>query len=108
MRDRLDLHETICNVIGITESDGDRHVYYQPPESIKMKYPAIVYSRDGIELVHANNGIYKKVPSYSVILIDKKLESEYVDKLLEIPYCSYGTEYASNNLNHFTFKIYNY
>lgn len=108
MANRLDLHETLCKVIDITESDGDRHVYYRPPESIKMKYPAIVYNRDNIDLKYANNGVYKKVPSYSVILIDKNPESEYVDKLLEIPYCSYGTEYVSSNLNHFTFKIYNY
>ena len=28
---------------------GSDNVYYQPPESVKMKYPAIVYTRDSID-----------------------------------------------------------
>lgn len=27
-----------------------RNVYFQPPESVKMKYPAIVYALDDIEM----------------------------------------------------------
>lgn len=28
---------------------GSRHVYFQPPESVKMEYPAIKYSMTGIK-----------------------------------------------------------
>ena len=60
MAERLELHETLCAIINITEPDGDRHTYFQPPASVKMKYPAIVYELDDIDTKHANNSIYIK------------------------------------------------
>lgn len=35
-----------------------RNVYFQPPESVKMNYPAIVYALEDIENAHADNGVY--------------------------------------------------
>lgn len=102
---RLELHERLCSIINITESNGDRHVYFQPPESVKMKYPAIRYSLDDIGLTHANNGVYLKHPGYLVTLIDKKPNSVYVSKMLEIPQCRFINSYSADNLNHFTFHI---
>ena len=46
-----------------------RNVYFQPPESVKMKYPAIVYALDDIENVHADNGVYSSHRHYSVTLL---------------------------------------
>ena len=39
MKTRYELHEFLCEIL------GSRNVYFQPPESVKMKYPAIVYER---------------------------------------------------------------
>ena len=52
MRDRIGLHEILCETL------GSKNVYFQPPESVKMNYPAIVYSRSDIENDHANNQVY--------------------------------------------------
>ena len=106
MNKRLELHETLCGIINITEPDGDRHTYFAPPESVKMRYPAIRYSLDDIQVDRANNRIYKKSPGYMVTLIDKKPDSIYVEKLLELPHCTFLRSYQSDNLNHFVFKIY--
>lgn len=106
MAKRLELHEILCEIINITEPNGDRHVYFQPPESVKMKYPAIRYELNDINIKRANNHIYKKDPGFSIILIDKNPDSGYVDKILEIPHCSFITSYVADNLNHFKFKIY--
>ena len=38
MRDRLDLHECLCKIL------NSNNVYFQPPENVRMNYPAIVYS----------------------------------------------------------------
>jgi hypothetical protein len=103
---RLELHETLCEIINMKEADGDRHVYFQPPESLKMKYPAIRYSLDSINTKHANGHIYKKNPGYSVTLIDKNPDSGYVDKLLKLPHCRFNSAYPADNLNHFNFTIY--
>lgn len=104
---RLELHEILCEIVNITEPDGDRHVYFQPPESVKMKYPAIRYSLDDIDMKHANDRLYLKTPGYSVVLIDRKPNSRYVSKILEIPQCRFVNSYTADNLNHFKFKIYN-
>ena len=106
MSRRLELHETLCEIINIKESNGDRHVYFQPPESVKMKYPAIRYSLDNMKTHHANGHIYKKHPGYSITLIDKNPDSGYVDKLLELPHCRFNNSYIADNLNHFNFTIY--
>ena len=37
---------------------GSQNVYFQPPESIKLKYPAIVYSRSDIQNEHADDSVY--------------------------------------------------
>lgn len=107
MDKRLELHEDLCEIINITESDGDRHVYFQPPASVLMKYPAIRYSLNNIESIFANNGLYNNRPSYQVILMDEKPNSEYVEKILQLPYCRFNRHYKANNLNHFEFIIYN-
>ncbi len=104
---RLELHEILCEIINITEPDGNRHVYFQPPESVKMKYPAIVYSLDDIDVKRANDALYLKAPGYLVTLIDKSPNSGYINKILEIPHCSFVDSYSVDNLNHFIFKIYN-
>ena len=53
MENRLDLHEELCELL------GSRHVYFQPPESIKLIYPCIVYSMSGVLKLNANNRLYK-------------------------------------------------
>lgn len=85
---------------------GSKNVYFQPPPTVQMKYPAIVYSRKKIDKLNANNNLYKLLPCYEVILIDYNPDSEYVQKILELPYCSYDRPYKSNNLNHDVFTIY--
>lgn len=85
---------------------GSRNVYYQPPESIKMKYPAIVYSRDNIDKKSADNINYSLFNRYSVIVIDQLPDNAVVEKLLALPMCSYERSYKADNLNHDVLTIY--
>lgn len=106
MAERLELHETLCAIINITEPDGDRHTYFQPPASVKMKYPAIVYELDDIDAKHANNSIYIKSQGYKITVIDHNPDSEYVAKILNLPMCRFVQHFTSDNLHHFVFKLY--
>lgn len=106
MDKRLELHETLCGIIGITEPNGDRHTYFQPPESLKMNYPAIRYSLDTMNVKKANDANYQVRPGYEIVLIDKNPDSVYVSKLLALPYCRFVRHYKADNLNHFIFTIY--
>jgi hypothetical protein len=108
MDSRLDLDDALVTVLNLTEPDGDRHTYFNPPPSVQMRYPAIKYSLNRFDRRFANNGAYKTTPSYSVILIDEDPDSKYVEKILQIPYCSFDRFYVSENLNHWVFTIYNH
>ena len=99
MSRRLELHEILCDVL------GSRNVYFQPPATVQMKYPAIVYSRQDIENVFADNGVYQQSHIYQVIVIDANPDSEIVHKVSKLPMCVYDRHYASDNLNHDVFSI---
>ena len=96
---RLELHEILCEIL------GSRNVYYQPPESVKMQYPAIRYSRYDIENTPADNLPYKLSHFYQLIVIDANPDSEIVHKISQLPMCVYDRHYASDNLNHDVFTI---
>lgn len=85
---------------------GNRHVYYQPPENLKMEYPAIRYSKSIIGSRHADNMKYSNLTRYEIIVIDKRPDNEVIDKILSLNYASYDRHYASNNLNHDVITLY--
>ena len=97
---RLELSALLRNTLS---SDN---VYFQPPETVKMKYPAIVYSLDNIQNVHADDGVYLSHRRYSVTLIDKNPDSSIVERLSAFPMCQFNRHYTSDNLNHFVFTLY--
>lgn len=100
MASRLNLQTELEKIL------GSRNVYFQPPSNVRMQYPAIVYSRRDIEVRPADDKKYTKLPSYELILIDKNPDSEFIDKILELKYCSFDRHYESDNLNHDVFKLY--
>ena len=100
MASRLDLHEILCGVL------NSRSCYFQPPSSVRMQYPAIRYSIKDVEKRSADDIAYRKLPCYELILIDKNPDSEFVDKLLDLPYFSFDRHYESDNLNHDVFTLY--
>lgn len=100
MKRRLELHEILCALL------GSRNVYFQPPESVKLKYPCIIYSRQRIETGFADNAPYKIDKCYELTLITSDPDSELVDKLLTLPMCKHDRHYTSDNLNHDTYTIY--
>lgn len=100
MASRLDLHELLCSVL------GTRNVYFQPPESVKMQYPCIVYKRSSVNTRFADNELYMRKKRYTVTVIDKNPDSEIPDKVASIPMCAFDRHFTSDNLNHDVFSIY--
>lgn len=101
MASRLQLHEVLCTIL------GTRNVYFQPPASVQMQYPAIVYSRKAIENLHANNNPYLQSPAYEVTVIDRNPDSKIVEEVSKLPLCRFDRHFTSDNLNHDVFTIYN-
>ncbi len=100
MAGRIELQALLENIL------GSRNVYYQPPASIQMKYPAIVYSRHKIGNTHADNTVYRQTHSYEIIVIDKNPDSPIVDKISQLPLCSFNRHYVADNLNHDAFVLF--
>lgn len=100
MASRLDLQTQLEEIL------GTRNVYYQPPESIKLSYPCILYSLADINDAKADNSSYMKNRRYEVILIDEDPDSCYVDPILDLPYSRFDRSYPTSGLNHFVFSLY--
>lgn len=97
---RLELHEKLKSLPGI------KKVYYQPPENLKIEYPAIVYNMNDIYSRHADDIKYNNKIEYSIIIIDKMPDNEVIDKLLTWPLSSYNRHFVSDNLNHDVITLY--
>lgn len=100
MRPRAELHEILKQI------PGSKYVYFQPPESVKMKYPCIVYSMDDIDTKAADNISYVNTKRYSVTIIDKDPDSMIPEALLKLPMCSFDRSYTIDNLNHWVLRLY--
>lgn len=85
---------------------GSNNVYFQPPESIKLSYPAIVYSLNNIENRHANDSVYNMRDRYSVTYVTKNPDDQAIRLIASIPLCGFDRHYKADNLNHYVYTIY--
>ena len=71
---RESLHDLLVELL------GSPNVYFDPPENLKMKYPAIT-------------------------IIDEDPDSEIIDRISQLPMCTYEQQFTSNGMNHIVFII---
>lgn len=100
MRSRLTLHEDLVAVL------GSRYVYFQPPESIKLHYPCIIYERYDISSVYADDDVYLDPRQYRVTIVDANPDSEIVNRMAKFKTARFIRHTVVDNLNHDTFNIY--
>lgn len=100
MGNRLELQALLEKLL------GSRNVYYQPPTNIKLQYPCIMYSRIPGDTKHANDNPYLVQYRYQIMVIDKNPDSEIAVKVEQLPTCIFDKHYASDNLNHYIYKLY--
>jgi len=81
------------------------HVYYNPPEKLKMTYPAILYFHTGGRNFHANNIVHAQTHGYKITVVDRDPESPLAKQVSKIPGVAQGPNYRADNLYHFTFTI---
>lgn len=100
MGKRVQLQELLEDLI------GSENVYFQPPESKKLCYPCIIYTRSLGETQFANDKPYSHQIGYSVIIIDQNPDSDIPGKVAALPMCIFDRHYTANNLNHDVYKLY--
>lgn len=100
MAPRLELHALLVSLLG---SDN---VYFQPPPSFQMKYPCIIYRRQDLNIIFADNKPYKNKKRYQVTIIAEDPSSDIPDKVAELPLCSYDRFFTADNLNHDVYNLF--
>lgn len=100
MGQRLELQTLLETIL------GSGNVYFQPPASVQMRYPCIVYSRDIALTKFASNSPYTRKKRYQVVVIDRDPDSDIPDKVADLPMCLLNRCYAADNLNHDVFHLY--
>lgn len=100
MAPRHDLQALLSSIL------GSSNVYFQPPPSIRIKYPCIVYERDDLSTIRANNKPYAQMTAYQVTIIDADPDSLIPAKVAELPFCEFQNAYSSDNLNHDVYKLF--
>lgn len=82
------------------------HTYFQPPDTVSMEYPAIVYQLDDIRPEFAGNVPYRLTNRYQVTVICREPDSPIPAKIAALPACRFNRFFIADNLNHFVFQLY--
>lgn len=97
---RLQLHSQFVDIL------GSSNVYFQPPSTVVMQYPAIVYHRYNTRTKYADNSPYSRTKCYLVTVIDRDPDSQIPEKIAELPMCTHNRFFVADNLNHDVYYLY--
>lgn len=99
-RDRETFHSMLTGFL------GTGNVYFQPPESVKLVYPCIVYERKDAETLYSNGVCYAYMQIYDVTIIDKDPDSGLPKRFAEeIPCAAFDRHFTNGNLHHDVFVV---
>lgn len=96
---RLELHQTLKDTI------SSENVYFQPPETVKMEYPCVVYSLAYIDSYHADNFPYVTYYKYLVTYITRNPDDPNIERLKLLPACKFDRYFSTENLHHYAYEI---
>ena len=101
MSRRIDLHSELLALL------GSNNVYFQPPESVKLKYPCIIYNLDNFLPRFADDKTYLGKRSYQILYITKNPDDEMIEKLIDsFQLIRFSRSFTSDNLNHYSYTLY--
>lgn len=100
MAPRLELHDILVGLL------GSGNVYFQPPSTVQMEYPCIVYGRDDAETEFADNQPYGVKVRYKVTVIDRNPDSGIPMKVAHLPTSTFVTWFTTDQLNHDVYQLF--
>lgn len=100
MAPRHELHDILVGIL------GRDNVYFQPPPTVQMQYPCIVYSRDSQNTDFADNHPYGLKTRYKVTVIDPNPDSAIPGKVALLQTCTFDRFYTANKLNHDVYQLF--
>ena len=108
MGSRRDLNNELKILLGTDQFHGDKtRCWFQPPESIKMEYPCIVYKREKPDVLRANNRLYHRTNHYGLTYMTFDPDDPLIEKIEDhFPMCSLERGYTHDGLNHYYYDLY--
>lgn len=100
MTRRMQLHRILSDIPGVTKA------YFQPPATVKMSHPCIVYELNNMDTQYADDNPYAIHKGYTVTVIDANPDSEIPNHVSKLQYCRFDRYFSVDNLNHYIFKLY--
>lgn len=100
MAPRLELHAILVDLL------GSENVYFQPPPTVQMDYPCIVYGRDDADTEFADNRPYSVKVRYQVTIIDQNPDSIIPGKVAQLSSCTFNRFFTADKLNHDVYQLF--
>jgi hypothetical protein len=100
MRNRAELDAILAELV------GEEHLYYQPPENVRLDYPCIIYQLADRNPAYADDLPYNINKSYQVTYISKDPDDPIPDELSKLPMSKFNRRYVSDKLYHDVYTIF--
>lgn len=99
---RLELHELLSSIM---ESEGESpNLYFQPPETVKLAYPCIVYRLAYMTSDYADDDPYRIRITYDITYITRSPTSKVPTDLARSHEFAFDRYYISDNLHHYVYR----
>lgn len=86
---------------------GNDNVYYQPPETVKLRYPCIIISRNGANTFSADDMNYIIRMRYTLTYVSRTFDDPVAAGILELlPSISLDRSYTADNLYHTVYSVF--
>lgn len=101
MASRLDLQSKL------EEFMNGGMVKFQPPPSVQLTYPCIIFSYAGGRTEFSDNSPYMYTQRYTITIITRDANSNLPDKFaMSFKMCVYDRPYIADGLYHHVFTLY--
>ncbi len=91
----------------LKEVTGIENIYFEPPSSITLKYPCLIYKRESGDPRYADNKLYRFMVRYQLMHIKKNPDDTLVEELpMRLKNCRYDRTYDADTLNHDVYTLY--
>lgn len=102
---RLELRGILVSVM--EECDEEPHLYFQPPENVKLEYPCMVYHLKTMDTRKANDKPYYKTIAFDITYITRSPASDVPTRMLSEQYMNFDRYYTAQNLHHYAYTYTN-
>jgi len=90
----------------LVEILGTASVYFQPPPTVNMVYPCLVYRRDFANTKFADNKPYLHRKRYQITVIDQNPDSDIPERIAALPMCVFDRFFTADGLNHDVYQLF--